>query len=159
MKPFGKQFSKITAQAYKLHGHAWAGVLANWPTIVGSQLANITRPEKINWPGSVRASKHQKIGGTLTLMVGYGRALEVQHMSMQIMDRINTYFGYAAIGNIKIKQGIIEKPKVTTSTKPPPLTHDQQASVDRQVKSIDDHSLHIALSRLAKGVLADTKEH
>ena len=158
MKPIGKQFSKITRPVYARHGHAWAGVLANWSTIVGAQLADITVPEKISWPGRTHASKHQKLGGTLTLLVAYGRALEVQHMSVQIIERINTFFGYGAIGHIKIRQGKIEKQNAPDRAKLPPLTKEQKVGIDRQVEAINDQSLQNALSRLAQGVLATSKE-
>ena len=158
MKPIGKQFSKITRPVYARHGHAWAGLLANWSTIVGPQLADISTPEKITWPGKAHASKHQKLGGTLSLLVAYGRALEVQHMSVQIIERINTFFGYGAIGQIKIRQGKIEKPGQPDRAKLPPLTKKEKAGIDRQVEAIGDQSLQNALSRLARGVLAGSRE-
>lgn len=162
MKAVGKHFSKVMEKTYARHGTAWAGLLSNWPTIVGASLAAITAPEKISWPGQTRGqqkeqsparSRHQKIGGTLIIKAAYGRALEVQHTTFQIIDRINAYYGYQAIAQIKIIQGKISKPQSIEKTALPPLGIAESARLDHRMADIDNESLKGALKNLAKGVL------
>lgn len=161
MKAVGKHFAKVADKAYARHGSAWAGLLTNWPEIVGPSLSDICCLEKVKWPTHASAnqtsetsrSRHQKIGGTLILKVVYGRALEIQHSTPQIIDRINAYYGYSAIAQIKIIQGKVEKKlKKQKKTILPldPVTTDQ---LNNQMSDIEDDNLKHALHKLAKGVL------
>jgi hypothetical protein len=159
MQPVGKHFTKIADKAYARHGAAWAGLLSSWATIVGDDLAAISEPDKIRWPGhrgtqQTGRSKHQKIGGVLTIKVAYGRALEIQHTAPQIIDRINAYYGYSAIAQLKITQGKIAKPEKQSKVVLPPLADNQKQALENQIGDIADDGLKGALSRLARGVLA-----
>lgn len=100
-------------------------------------------------------SKHQKIGGTLLIKVAYGHALEVQHTVPQIIDRINAYYGYGAITQIKIIQGKIEKPSTPQRHILPPLDPVRSRQLDDQMGDIENDGLKEALRNLAKGVLAN----
>ncbi len=155
MKAIGKHFSKVAEQAYARHGVAWAGLLSDWQIIIGQPLSDICLPEKISWPRqqSETRSKHQKIGGTLVMKVAYGRALEVQHTTPQIIDKINAYYGYQAISQIKIIQGDIPKPEIFQKPELRPLGRAAAARLDSEMVEIEDDNLKGALRNLAKGVL------
>ncbi len=166
MKAVGKHFAKVAEKAYARHGTAWAGLLSNWRSIVGEPLCDICALEKVTWPGQIRGqsselaseraarSKHQKIGGTLVIKVAYGRALEIQHMTPQIIDRINAYYGYSAIAQIKIIQGKIERPTIIQKQVLSPLAPAKSEQLDQQMNGIENDGLKDALRHLAKGVLS-----
>ena len=156
MKAVGKHFPKVAAKVYARHGAAWAGLLSEWRAIVGASLADVCTPEKISWPGQSRdqtQSRHQKIGGTLVIKVAYGRALEIQHTTPQIIDKINVYYGYQAVSQIKIVQGKVTKPEIVEKTALPPLNKEASAQLEAQMSDIDNDNLKHALENLAKGVL------
>ena len=158
MKAIGKHFSKVAEKSYARHGAAWAGLLSNWQTVVGKPLSDICQPEKISWPGRVSdqnesRSIHQKIGGTLVVKAAYGRALEIQHTSVQIIDRINAYYGYQAITRIKIVQGKISKSELAEKPVLKPLDPATVGQLKTQMSGIRDDQLRQALHNLAKGVL------
>jgi hypothetical protein len=48
-------------------------------------------------------------GATLVLRVDPARALDVQYRAAQIMNRINAYFGYRAVDEVRIVQGVVEQ--------------------------------------------------
>jgi hypothetical protein len=79
-----------------------------------------------------------------------GRALDVQHNAAQIIERINAYFGYAAIKELRIVQGPLregsEPPRAAPRPPTLPLTHD--------VAHVADPALRDALARLGAGVRA-----
>ncbi len=161
MKAVGKHFSKVVEKAYANYGAAWAGLLSSWETIVGQALGDMCRPEKISWPAGQQGqgesrSRHQKIGGTLVLKVAYGRALEIQHTTPQIIDRINAYYGYQAITQIKIIQGKISSPEIVQKSVLSPLEPAASSQLDTRMAKIKDSNLKDALRNLAKGVLEKT---
>ncbi|WP_339040797.1 DUF721 domain-containing protein [Candidatus Lariskella endosymbiont of Hedychridium roseum] len=71
---------------------------ANWIDIVGRGLANISYPSDIAFNGESRAR------GTLTIEISNpGFALEMQSCQQTIISRVNSYFGYEAVAQVKIK--------------------------------------------------------
>ncbi len=161
MRPVGKHFSSVTQKAYAQHGHAWGGLLSNWSNIVGSEIASYCAPEKISWPTARNpqptASRYQKIGGILTLRVAFGRALDVQYSTPQLIDKINAYYGYSSIAQIKIFQGKLDK-EIAVPKKPlASLEPETQQQLEGQTADIQDQGLKDAIHRLAKGVFNQNK--
>jgi len=73
----------------------------------------------------------------------------VQYKARQIIERINAYFGYAAIAELRILQAPVEArlPPARPAARPvEPLTH--------EVAHIADPGLRGALARLGAGVRA-----
>lgn len=91
--------SKVTRAGFRRRGFAHSGVLSRWPEIVGDELAAMSCPEKLKFPPG------RGEGGTLQVRVASGFATELQHLEPVVIERINTFFGYAAIGRLALKQG------------------------------------------------------
>lgn len=161
MRPVGKHFSRITQKVYADHGQAWAELLSNWENIIGNEIAAYSVPEKISWPTIPKerstASKYQKIGGVLTLRVAFGRAIDVQYSTPQIIDKINAYYGYNSIAQIKILQGKLDKPEVRHKKQLPELNPIQKSLLIAQTAEIENQDLKNAIHRLAKGVFGQNK--
>lgn len=100
----------ITRKAFEKYGFATSALLTDWPAIAGDELAAYTRPERLKWPrgvdayGEVADGARGRPGATLVLRVDGPRALEVQYRQRQIVDRINAYFGYRAIDDLRLLQ-------------------------------------------------------
>ncbi len=62
---------------------------------------------------------------TLVLRVEGPAALEIQHLSAVILERVNRFFGWQAIGRIALRQAPLRRPRARTGarrrpTRPPP---------------------------------------
>jgi len=76
-----------------------ADVILHWQEIAGDELAAFSRPLKIDF------RRGEKNNGVLFVEVPSGGfALELQHKEKLIIDRVNVYFGYAAVSRVKIVQ-------------------------------------------------------
>lgn len=73
------------------------------------------------------------------------RALEIQHMTTQLLERINIYFGYNAVQELRIVQGPVLK---TPTANPSQDTAEQSFDEPGNVTAIEDDSLRRALTRL-----------
>lgn len=109
---------EVTKPAIEKFGFASAALIEQWSRIVGSELAAFCQPERIRWPRR-RADiedqeQDQSDGATLTLRVDPARALDVQYASGQLIERINSNFGYRAIAKIVIIQAPIARPAVAS---------------------------------------------
>ena len=96
-------------------GHMYSETLDNWKYIVGEELF------KVCYPKSFKSSN--KLGGScLNIMVKRGNEVDLEYSKKNIMNKMNAYFGYEAIKNIKLNtfEGEYEKnieKKVVNATK------------------------------------------
>ena len=152
-KAIGAFVPQLTRKAFEKFGFSTASLIVDWPKIAGRDLAQYTRPERIKWPQrheNAEISEGDGGGGsgaTLVLRVDPARALDVEYSARQIVERINGYFGYRAIAELRLLQAPIEARKAPLSdarTKPSaPVT---------QPKSYGDDPLGQALARLEAGM-------
>ncbi|WP_339046615.1 DUF721 domain-containing protein [Candidatus Mesenet endosymbiont of Agriotes lineatus] len=73
-------------------------LLLNWRNIVGSEISRVSEPEKVVFYQNTNS-------GILHLLVtNSSMALQIQHLSLLIIEKITVFFGYKAVYDIKIKQ-------------------------------------------------------
>jgi hypothetical protein len=155
----------LTKKAFEKFGFSAATLITDWARIAGAELAGYTVPDKIKWPrgGETVAmddDESERRGATLILRVDPARALDVEYRTRQIMDRINSYFGYRAVETIRLVQaplpppplrGRIEEggnPNGLRSGLPPPLTPPHRGE-----GNVSDDPLLAALARMEQSVL------
>jgi hypothetical protein len=151
----GSFVPKLTRKAFEKYGFSAATLLTDWSAIVGKELAAFTAPERLKWPRSVairedvEAGAEGRPGATLILRVDPARALDVEYKGRQILERINGYFGYRAIAEMRILQAPLAKSAAprTAPQAPPPVAAPELAS-------IADERLRAALTRLKSGLMA-----
>ncbi len=130
-------------------------LLGSWDEIVGADFAECTRPERIAWPR--RASEMSGEGGgyqpgVLTIACEGARALFLSHQQGDIIQRVNGFFGFPAVSQVRI----VQKPVAVASRhrpKPRPLTGDAARHLDDLVSGIEGDALKMALQRLGTAVL------
>ncbi|MEN2495150.1 MAG: hypothetical protein TECD_01068 [Hyphomicrobiaceae bacterium hypho_1] len=110
----GTLIPDITKQAFKKYGFYGASILIEWPVIVGNDLAAKTLPDRLKWPkihsrSREYSSQCNRKGATLILRTKPSHALDIQYQSSDIKDRINSYFGYHAVSQIRILQAPISE--------------------------------------------------
>ena len=123
---------------------------ADWPVIVGPELARTTRPD------ALLAGRGGRTGAkVLRLRVSSAAALEVQHMTSQIVERVNAYFGHRQIDDIRLAQGVIVQPPV--SRPPPAPPPEVAAQMTARVADVADSDLRAALARLGARVAVNRR--
>jgi hypothetical protein len=128
-------------------GASIARLRADWPVIVGAELARVTRPEALVSGRGGRAG-----GKLLRLRVAGAAALEVQHSTALIVERVNAYFGHRQIDDIRLSQGAIPQPP--TPSRPAPLDPQVAARMAGRVTDVKDPELRAALARLGARIAA-----
>lgn len=150
---------RIAGAVFQAHGFPSAAIVADWPAIAGPEFATFTAPERLIWPRRPDAearhggdasrqgsSRHRRQGATLVLRVDGPRALEVQHAAPQIIERVNTYFGYGAVAELRIIQAPVRRGGGRTVE---PEWHPVREAVpEPHLDAIEDEGLRLALARL-----------
>jgi hypothetical protein len=87
--------------------------------------------------------------GTLVLRVEGPAAIEIQHLAPQILERVNRFFGFAAVGRLQIRQAPLTR---RTPRKPAVPDADAVKRLAASLPGIADESLKDALARLGASV-------
>jgi hypothetical protein len=136
----------ILDPAARRRGFAQASLLADWATIVGPALARRCQPVRVDYaPGRRR-------GGTLLVHTSGSAAIEVQHAAPQILERINTYFGFAAVRQLRLLQMPLKPAPPRPRVGPRPLRPQEEEAVAASVTGVDDRELREALLVLGRAV-------
>ena len=143
-KPLGQLVGKTIADALARQGFASTGVVTHWPEIVGAEIADHAEPMRMIWPRRVHEDDPEP--ATLVLRVEGPVALEIQHLSGVIIEKVNRFFGFRAVGRIQIRQA----PLMRREKKKAPAAPDPEvvARLAAGMGDIADEGLRDALARL-----------
>ncbi len=172
-RALGSFVARLTQKSFEKYGFSTAALLTDWPAIAGRELASFTLPERLKWPRNVDAYSETsdagkgRPGATLILRVDGPRAIEVQYQSAQIAERINAYFGYRAVSEIRFIQaplpepagsvrGIASSPATAKPRQPPPAAVVRTKRADAPDDA--NEALLAALTRLERNVCGSAKQ-
>lgn len=143
---------KLLAPGLRKRGFVQASILTEWPAIVGTPFDRFSCPIKITFPPGKRT------GGTLHLKVVGSFAHELQAWQAQIIERINSHFGYGAVARLHLVHGPSPCREQRRHRKPAPLSAEDRKRLDDMLDDIPDDDVRSALDRLGRAVLAKGKE-
>ena len=95
-------------------GQIYSNTLDNWKFLVGKDLFNVSYP---------RSFKNSKLNGScLNIMVKRGNEVDLEYSKKEIIKKMNIFFGYNVVDDIKLKtfEGEFEKikeDKINNATK------------------------------------------
>ncbi|MCX8996406.1 DciA family protein [Rhizobiaceae bacterium BDR2-2] len=128
-------------------------LLGSWDEIAGAEFADCTRPEKIVWP---RRDDPGQMGGhrpgQLIVACEGARALFLTHAQDELIDRINGFFGYPAIRQIRIVQKPVSR-ALPLRRVVRPLPKAAEKRLEDMMEGIESEALRAAITRLGKAVL------
>ena len=154
--PISALVGRVISPVAQKRGFAAADLIAGWAEVVGADLAEWTRPEKVVWP---RGEANSERPGVLTLRVDGPRAVLVQHQLGQIVERVNAFFGYAAVGHVRIVQAPLDRiARNAPADDQQPLAPEDEARLRSATSAVEDQNLREALDRLGRGMLKDHKQ-
>ncbi len=142
----GASLPDVAAPALRKRGFAQARLITDWPAIVGEMLARETLPQKLVFARGARGD------GILHLRVASGFALELQHLAPQIVERINGFFGYRAVADLRFVQGPIPPLRRARRVAARRLAEPEEARLENATGAIEDPGLRSALKRLGRAV-------
>jgi len=136
----------IGRAAFRKFGFVQSSIVTRWAEIVGPHYAAVSAPESIRFPAG------KKAGGTLQLTVLSGHAPMIQHVLPDLEERVNRFFGYAAVAKVAMRQGeIAAKPSERRPQRarvPSPIPVEMGDSL----RDIGDPELRAVLESLAQGL-------
>lgn len=147
-KPLSVLLSDVFSDAYAKQGFAARELVTRWSEIAGPEVAAHSEPLKIQWPRPVEGQPQEP--ATLVLRVEGPMALEIQHASDVILQRVNRFFGWSAVGRLALRQAPLsrrDRPKAPRAPDPASV-----AKVAETLNSVEDEELRAALARLGASI-------
>jgi hypothetical protein len=138
---------RTLADTFARQGFASTELVTHWTDIVGQEIAAHCEPMRIKWPrgGDMEAPEP----ATLVLRVEGPVAIEIQHLSPVILERVNRFFGWRAVGRLALRQAPLAR-----RAAPPPRPAPDPELAARLAATIDvaDEDLRNALARLGAAI-------
>jgi hypothetical protein len=141
----GELVGDIGGQSFRRFGFIQSSIVSRWSEIVGERYAKVSCPESIKFPAG------RKAGGVLTLLVDGAHAPLVQHLTPMIVERVNRFFGHAAINRIVFRQG---RPPAPAERPKRPELRPVPKELGEGLREIADPELRQCLESLAAQIAA-----
>tara|TARA_B100000212_G_C27159056_1_gene440850 strand:+ start:102 stop:587 length:486 start_codon:yes stop_codon:yes gene_type:complete len=139
LRPFSSSIPKTLKKHLRKGGYNYSNIVDNWTRMVSKKISDAC------YPISVKMGKNMR-DGNLFLNVIHGKELEVEYEKKEIMDKINSFFGYKCISHVtlKIVQNTINKEeKVFPKIK-------NFSEIDKKMSTVNNSDLKSSLKNFLK---------
>ena len=139
LRPFSSSIPKTLKKHLRKGGYNYSNIVDNWSNIISKKISDSC------YPLTVKMNKDMR-DGTLVLNVVHGKEMEIEYQKNEIIDQINSFFGYNCIKNISLKiiqEKIIKKDKLLPKIK-------NLKKINEKIKNVDNSRLKISLSNFLK---------
>ena len=139
LRPFSSSIPKTLKKYLRKGGYNYSNIVDNWTKMVGKKISDAC------YPITVKMGKNMK-DGNLVLNVVHGKEIEIEYEKKEIMDKINSFFGYNCVGQVtlKIVQNTIENkrrifPKIKNFSK-----------IEEKMNKVENSDLRNSLNNFLK---------
>ncbi|MBI1216879.1 MAG: DUF721 domain-containing protein [Alphaproteobacteria bacterium] len=148
-RPLSDLVPGLTKDIFGRKNLLFGKMMAEWTQIAGPDIAARAVPLKLQFSRKKETSNQ----AVLHLAVQSAFALEFSYQKTLLIERLNVFFGYPAIKDIKIIQNseIMDKKK-PAKAKTRPVTLPEEQEIDRLVAGIQENDLQTALKNLGKAI-------
>ena len=139
LRPFSSSIPKNLKKYLRKGGYNFSNIVDNWTSIVSKKISDSC------YPISVKMGKEMR-DGTLVLNVIHGKEIEIEYQKNEIIDKINSFFGYSCISNVTLK--IIQSKIIKKDYLLPKIKNFKE--LENKVKKVENVQLKESLKKLLK---------
>ena len=139
LRPFGNTLPRGLKGILKKNGYNYSEIISKWSILVGKNISNCSYPKSIKM-------KKGNSNGTLILAVNRGDEINVEYSKKDIIQKINSHFGYKLIDEIKLKTISSEyiNPKIKE------VKNKFNKNFQKKIDQIENKNIRESLSELLK---------
>ena len=139
LRPFSSSIPKTLKKHLRKGGYNYSNIIDNWTKMVSKKISDAC------YPVTVKMGKEMR-NGTLVLNVIHGKEMEVEYEKTQIIDKINSFFGYDCISHITLK---IIQDKVKHNNKVFPKIKNL-SEIEKKMSKVNNEELKSSLNNFLK---------
>ena len=151
VQPVGDLATRLLDPVLRRKAGISTALVQSWPEIAGQRIADNSQPERILWPKHAREDDPFEPATLVVACTGIA-ALHLQHETGELINRINAFLGFGAIGRVKIVQKQIPRFGPAPRPAPRPLTSQEDAHITKVVHMVDDEGLRASLAALGASI-------
>ncbi|MFL2542988.1 MAG: DciA family protein [Alphaproteobacteria bacterium] len=154
-KKIGETLGKVNRVFSNKYGKIEFLILSKWPQIVGSFFAEHSEPDKISRVTEDFDEFDQPIFKSfLHVRVSPAAAVDFQHYKETIIEKINSFFGYKAIADLRLQQNFIPKKKNEQPMKSKRFeaTFNEKELIKKEMQNIKDKELENSIVNLGLSI-------
>ena len=144
LRPFGNTLPRGIKGVLKKSGYNYAEIISKWKKLVGKEISDCC------YPKSIKIGK-ENVNGTLLIAVKRGDEINVEYSKKDIINKINSYFGYQLISNIRLQAINADKTKIKKIY----ITNNFSKNFEKKIKEIKNKNLKNSLNDLLKVIKND----
>ena len=139
LRPFSSSIPKTLKKHLRKGGYNYSNIVDNWTKMVSKKISDAC------YPATIKMEKDMK-DGTLVLNVIHGKEIEVEYEKTEIVDKINSFFGYNCISHITLK---IVQDKISIDDKVFPKIKDL-SKIEEKMSKVNNKELKTSLNNFLK---------
>lgn len=136
LRPFSKSLPQGLKKLLKKGSYNFSNIVDNWTKMVGKNLSDAC------YPSTVKMGKEMN-NGTLVLNVIHGNEVAVEYSKQEIMDKINSFFGFNCIKEVKLK--VVQEKKSLKNNLP---LNEIKLNYSNKLENIKNEGLKKTLNKL-----------
>ena len=142
LRSFGNTLPRNVKSILKKNGYNYSEIISKWNSLVGKDISNSC------FPKSIKISRENK-NGTLILYVERGNEIIAEYSKKEIINKINSYFGYKLIDQIRLQTYNSKKEKKQN------ILSKSSKKFEKKINEIKNKNIRDSLSQLLDSVKND----
>ena len=139
LRPFSSSIPKTLKKHLRKGGYNYSNIVDNWTKMVSKKISDSC------YPLTVKMGKETK-NGTLVLNVIHGKEMEIEYKKKEIIDKINSFFGYNCISKVTLK--IVQNTIKTKDRVFPKIKN--LTEIEKKMNKINNNDLKNSLKNFLK---------
>ena len=137
LRPFGNTLPRGVKGILKKSGYNYSEIISKWNMLVGKEISSCS------YPKSIKMTKGDT-NGLLVLAVKRGNEITVEYSKKEIINKINSYFGYQLINEIRLKTINSETKKIKNKN----IQMEFSENFEKKINEVKNKNIRNSLSQL-----------
>jgi len=141
LRPFGNTLPRGVKGILKKSGYNYSEIISKWSVLIGKDISSCTYPKSIKM-------KKRDSNGTLVLAIKRGDEINIEYSKREIINKINSYFGYKLINEIKLEAINFNSKKTKNKNE----LRKFSKNFEKKINEIKNKNIRNSLSQLLKTI-------
>ena len=144
LRPFSKTVPRGLKGILKKNGYNYSEIISKWDLLVGSDISNYS------YPKSIKMTKGND-NGILVLAVERGNEINLEYSKKDIINKINSYFGYKLISEIRLNSFNSKERKIKKIN----ILEKFSKNFEKKINEVNNKKVRDSLTQLLEAIKND----